>query len=407
MRWDVGNWHRWLVRAEAGLYSSGVDPGVFAEAMTLTGRQEVREGVGSLGRWPLAPDSVVAPVSGPDLTLLPPQLGGPQTFRTSLGVTVFVTPETEFEASVTIRSTNHLPRRQNLNRLPSPVSQDQYGRPIYGTLVQQGSALAADPGSNRRFPDFGTVSALNVDGTSNYFALSGRLERRFGSVVNFFASYTYSETNDNWLSGSGRGPTFDMTPFPDRVGREDWADGRSDFDIPHRITAGAQIDLALLRLAGVFRYQSGMPFTPGFREGVDANADGSFRNDPAFIDDAIPGTTDLFAAWECLAGQVGQFAARNSCRGEAIATLDVRASLRLFREGDYPIELVVDGLNLLDPDIAELDRAVYLVDASGSVTTDPVTRRTTVPLIVNPNFGKPAYRRSLGRSVRLGIRVGY
>ncbi len=88
-------------------------------------------------------------------------------------------------------------------------------------------------------------------------------------------------------------------------------------------------------------------------------------------------------------------------------TLDLRASLRLFREGDYPIELVVDGLNLLDPDIAELDRAVYLVDASGSVTVDTVTRRTTVPLIVNPNFGRPAYRRSLGRSIRLGIRVGY
>jgi hypothetical protein len=407
LRWDVGNRHRWLVRAEAGLYSSAVDPGLFAEAMTLSGRQEVREGVGSMGRWPLAPDSVVAPASGPELTLLPPQVGGPQTSRTSLAVSVFVTPETEFEASVTLRNTKYLPRRQNLNRLPSPVSQDQHGRPIYGTLVQQGAALAADPGTNRRFPDFGTVSALNVDGTSDYFGLSGRLERRFGSVLNFFASYTYSETNDNWLSGSGRGPTFDMSPFPDRVGREDWADGRSDFDIPHRITAGGQIDLALIRLAGVLRYQSGMPFTPGFREGVDANADGSFRNDPAFIDDAIPGTTDLLGAWKCLAGQVGQFAVRNSCRGEAIMTLDVRASLRLFREGDYPIELVVDGLNLLDTDIVELDRAVYLVDAGGSVATDTATRRTTVPLTANPNFGRPAYRRSFGRAVRLGMRVGY
>ena len=118
-------------------------------------------------------------------------------------------------------------------------------------------------------------------------------------------------------------------------------------------------------------------------------------------------TSDLIAAWDCLAGQVGGFAARNSCRGEPVKTLDVRVSFRLFKDTEYPISVVADGLNLLDPDIAELDRAVYLIDANGAVTTDPVTRRTTIPLVVNPRFGRPAYRRGMGRSVRLGMRVGY
>src|SRR5690606_30255587 len=95
--------------------------------------------------------------------------------------------------------------------------------------------------------------------------------------------------------GASRG---DVAELMATVGGDDrdWADGRSDFDVPHRLAVGAELRLPILAgvsIAGVYRYQSGYPFTPGFRDGVDMNGDGSGRNDPAFVDNAIPGTDEL------------------------------------------------------------------------------------------------------------------
>jgi hypothetical protein len=71
------------------------------------------------------------------------------------------------------------------------------------------------------------------------------------------------------------------------------------------------------------------------------------------------------------------------------------------------MELVVDGLNLLDAEYAYVDRALYLVDPAGSITTDPATGTVTVPLVANPNFGKAIRRYGSGRALRFGIRVNY
>ena len=407
LRWDVGNRHRWLVRAEAGFHHGIVDPSTFAEVVTQSGRLQVRRGFGRLGRWVETPDSNSAPVLGPSLALLGPDFAAPRTFRTSLGIGASLGPALEFDVSAAYRHTDFLSRRHDLNLLPAPSARDQYGRPIYGTLIQRGGLLAAEPGSNRRFAGFDRVSVLDVDGSSDYWGITARLQGRVGSVASFFASYTYSRVEDNWLSGHGNSPGSQLTPFPEGLNGRDWADGRSDFDVPHRVVAGGELDLGVVRLAGFYRFQSGFPFTPGFRDGVDANGDGSFNNDPAFVDDAIAGAGDLFNEWECLRVQVGRFARRNSCRGDPIHTLDVRVVLRAFEARGYSVELVADGVNLLDPEVAELDRALYLVDASGALVTDPVLAETTVPLLVNPNFGQPVRGLSTGRFFRVGLRVGY
>ena len=115
----------------------------------------------------------------------------------------------------------------------------------------------------------------------------------------------------------------------------------------------------------------------------------------------------MVSQWQCLRTQGGQCVERNSCRGDWLNTLDLRLTVSPIRLGGYPIELVVDGLNLLDPDLAEPDRALFLVDPEGSITRDPATGVVTIPLIVNPNFGKPVTRYSTGRAVRVGVRVNY
>ncbi|MGH9261074.1 MAG: hypothetical protein ACRD08_14455, partial [Acidimicrobiales bacterium] len=198
--------------------------------------------------------------------------------------------------------------------------------------------------------------------------------------------------------------------FPDSVRGLDWSDGRSDFDQPHRAVVGLEYRAPgplAVRVAALYRFESGYPFTPGFRDGVDANGDGSARNDPAFVDDAIQGADTLLAEWDCLRAQVGRFAARNSCREPAMHTLDVRAALTVARPRGSAIDLFADAVNVIESDVGIRDRALYLVDPTGTITTDPGTGRITVPLVVNPGFGKLLVRRSNGRFVRLGLRVSY
>jgi hypothetical protein len=325
----VGTPRTWQAHAEFGVYDGEASPGVLAEAVTRTGPVEMRRGVGQLGQWPGTPDSVAAPVMGPALAILGPEYRAPRTTRASLGITGSWDLNTRYSVAAVYRHTDFLPRRADLNLVATPLRHDQHDRPIYGFLEQQGALLAAAPGSNRRFPDFDLVSAINPDGWSDYWGITVQVERRMAGRISGTVSYTYSSTKDNWLSGNGGGPSIQLSPFPEDLGGHDWTEGRSDFDVPHRVVAGLELDLGLVRFTGFYRFRSGMPFTPGFRTGVDVNGDGSFDNDPAFVDDGIVGVSDLFGRWDCLRGQVGRFAARNACRGKGVHTLDARLAVPL------------------------------------------------------------------------------
>jgi hypothetical protein len=397
----------YIVRADWTVHHGSVEPATFAEVVTTGGDIDGRHGLGQLSGWPNPPDSITAPVAGPVLTLLAPSFRAPRTMRTSVGLTAKIGRNATFDISGAYRRTDHLTRRHDLNLITAASSVDQYDRPMYGTTVQAGGIVGVAPGSNRRFDQFDLVSSLDADGFSDYWGITARLERRVGSGLRLFASYTYSQTNDNWLSGLGGEPQFQLTPFPDSLGGSDWARGRSDFDVPHRFTFGTELGSGPIRLAAFYRGQSGVPFTPGFRIGQDMNGDGSYRNDPAYVDDQVSGVTDLLSQWDCLRSQIGRFAERNACRGPWISTVDLRLTLSTIRLGSHPLEVVVDALNLLDSDIAEPDHAVYLLDPSGTVSRNPATGVVTVPLVVNPDFGKPVTRYSSGRVFRLGVHVNY
>ena len=56
--------------------------------------------------------------------------------------------------------------------------------------------------------------------------------------------------------------------------------------------------------------------------------------------------------------------------------------------------------------LARNDRALLLIDPSGSITTD-AQGNVVLPLVANPHFGKLLIRRGEGRVVRIGLRVGY
>jgi hypothetical protein len=152
---------------------------------------------------------------------------------------------------------------------------------------------------------------------------------------------------------------------------------------------------------------SGRPFTPGFRPGVDANGDGSASNDPAFVDQGLPGMDALLGGWSCLVRQAGRFAERNSCRDPVVHSLDVRATLGPLEMAGLTAELWIEGLNLTDEAAAVRDHALYLVEPGTPLATNPATGAVTVPLVVNGGFGRPLAHRSSGRFLRLSLRLGY
>ena len=404
--WSAGPRREWLLRGNAGLFAEGVDPAVLAEVVSHNGGVRYRRGVGALGAWPVVPDSTVAPIMGPALTLLNPNFEAPRTSRAELSIARNLGAGAALQLAGQYRHTEFLPRRSDLN-LPSAASlRDQNGRLVYGTLEQYGALLAARPGSNRRFAAFDIVSALDPSGYSDYWGLTASFERVSEQGLTVWASYTYSRTTDNWPGASGSVPEQQLSPFPDSVGQADWRDGRSDLDLPHRAALGAEWAIGGVRVAALVRYRSGASFTPGFRDGVDANGDGAWGNDPAFVSDTVSGAAAIISGSACLRGQIGRFAQRNSCWAPAVTSLDARLVVRLFTLLGAPTEAVVDGLNLLTTDEGVVDRALYLVDPARTLTTT-AAGVVNVPLVGNPNFGKLLIRRSPAATVRAGLRVNF
>lgn len=401
--WDVGARGRWLVRAAGGLHAGQVDPALLAEALGRDMGVEVRRGAGALGRWPALDGDDVA-TTAPTITLLAPATAPPRTARATLSLGRALGAGALLTVSGTYRRTDRLARRSDLNLLATPAGADQHGRPIFGNLAERGGLLAVSDGSNRRFTDFDQVWAVDGDGWSTYRGVTLALEARPSATLALGASYTASETRDN-LPGFREGANGVLPdPFPGAA--TDWREGRSDLDVPHRVVATARwapLPSGRVRLAALYRFRSGYPFTPGFQYGVDANGDGSWRNDPAFVDAGLPGVAEALGRWGCLGQAAGAFVTRNACRTPGLHALDLRLELDLFRAAGYRAALSVDGANLLASEAARVDPALYLVRGALPDPDDPTLTR--VDLVANPDFGQPVVGFARGRALRIGFRV--
>jgi hypothetical protein len=226
--------------------------------------------------------------------------------------------------------------------------------------------------------------------------------------VGVHGSYTFSKAEDDWMATGD--PSSQISPFPDSLAGADWVMGRSDFDVPHRAAVGVELRVPGRfgpQISALYRHQSGYPFTPGFRPGVDANGDGAFGNDPAFIDNSVAGTGELVAQWSCLSDNVAGFVVRNACRGPAVKALDGRVSISVASTEQLRAHVVVDVLNAFASDDIIADKAVYLVDPARALNVSSNGRNVTVPLMVNPNFGQPLVRFTPERLVRIGLRVSW
>jgi hypothetical protein len=396
----------WRVHGSVTVDGAAPQPGPIAELFSNDGELEERAAVAAAARWPAPPASAVT--NGASLTLLGPEFSGARTTRLSGGITRALGSFT-LGIDAVYRNTVFLPQRRDLNLLPVAPAEDQYGRPMFGPLEKVGGVLAARPGENHRLGGFSQVWAIEATGTSHYSGITFSLERAAPDGFGLLARYTYSRTEDDWLAGLDPDPQAQLSPFPDGLDGVDWADGRSDFDVPHRLVLGAEVGIPgrfAPRLAALYRRESGAPFTAGFRAGVDVNADGSDRNDPAYIDDAIAGADALLSSWPCLQSDVGGFARRNGCRTDDVQALDARLSVALVGSARFAAHLVVDALDLISSERVAVDRAAYLVDPDRALEPG-AGNTTTIPLIANPDFGQPLMRYAPERRIRIGLRLRY
>jgi hypothetical protein len=375
---------------------------MLGEAIANDGDLGVRRSAGSLGSWPdlaNAPSSVAA---RPGLSILGTDFRAPRTTRATFGLSHRLGTAV-LHLSGAYRSTDFLTRHADLNLLDAPTAHDQSGRPIFGDLTQFGQLIASLP--NRRFSPYDQVSALYTDGWSHYWGASAQLEQNVNDALRFFAHYTFSRTTDNWLGAISGTITDQFTPFPDAP-NDSWREGVSDFDLTHRATAGFDLyarGSLQPHVTALYRYRTGYPFTPGFRDGVDVNGDGSGNNDPAFVDEAIAGVTDLMTSWSCLRNQSGQFAERNSCRQSAVHSLDVRFGLSISRSAAFNAEIFADGINLIESEQGIPDRALYLIDANRA---NAIRRHSYAALIANLT-AVTATRVGSGRMFRIGLQVNH
>lgn len=407
--WDIQNRNEWVLRGGGGLYYGRMDLSLFSEAVLYDGDAVVRRGRGTFGTWPLSPDSTAAPVMGPRLTLFDDGYKNPRTAKWDLALSHSLGNRLTFELAGSYHHSDYLPRRTDLNLLPSATGQTQEGRSVYGTLVKQGGLVAPDPGTNRRFSGFDLVSGVVSSGFSDYYGFTATVKREADRGLSFRASYTFSHTTDNWQLGRSGDPADQLSPFSGEASSNEWVEGRSDLDIPHRVVVFSTYAFPGRRgmeLGLRYRYRSGLPFTPGFRSGVDVNGDGSGENDPVFLDNAVAGTAELIGDHDCLSSQVGEFAERNSCREKGVHALDLRFALRLpFSVMGNDLRLIVDAFNLVSTENGVVDRAAYLVDPAQPLTQ--VGGNVTIPFMANPRFGSLLSRRGEPRIVRLGLKVDY
>jgi hypothetical protein len=402
LTWDVQRSHEWIAHVGGGIFHDRVDPLLLSQWQTDAGTARVVRQVGNVD-WP-------QPAGGGfglrRLTVLAPGFEAPRTARASGGVVRRIDEHSSLHVSGVVRRTERLPRRSDLNLLPLPAARDQYARPIYGTLLKQGGLLVAEHGTGRRFETYDEVAGITADAWSSHWGVTVGFERDAAGGPGVVARYTFGRTTDNWFDARQGGWTAAAPQGFE--GAVEWAEGTSDFDIPHRAVAGVILAGPFgARAALLYRLQSGLPFTPGFRAGVDASGDGYGGNDPAFVDPALPGMQELSAAWPCLRESSGRFAARNACRADMTHALDVSLGVQLVRIGRGAASLFVDALDLLEAERGMPDAALYLVDPAGSLGTDADARTVTVPLLVNPDFGQPLAAPTTGRRFRLGLSLNW
>jgi hypothetical protein len=397
----------WIVQGGVGYYSSGLDLATFAEAVQSSGNNlKAVRGIGTLSEWPARPGFPTTSDEWIRLTMFSDvgRYRTPRSFKGDFSITRSMPGGVAVQLSTAYRHTDYLLRRRDLNLAP-PLGEDQNGRPVFGSLVQQGGLVSVEPGTSRAFPGFDLASVLSSTGFSDYYEVAASLNRPISRSIAFTAEYIFSRTRDNLVGLLQSDPADQLSPFPGGIGGVDWDEGTSDLDVPHRAAATLELNRdGLVSVAARARWRSGLPFTPGFRSGVDLNGDLGGNNDPAPAE-AVSNPSGPGVLATCSSAVVAGFVARNSCRERSVGSLDFRLGVAMPFGSSRRVRLTLDIFNAISSKVGLVDRAALLIDPSRNLSIDPGTGAVSIPFVSNPAFGTLLRRFGEPRLFRLGLQV--
>lgn len=303
----------------------------------------------------------------------------PETLRGNIGFERALGARTRFSADLLFTETSKLYTVQNLNLRPSLFTLASEGnRQVF--VPQSRFAPASAAGADRFLnTDFGNVYTNHYDGQANSQAVTLNLDRRFGNETSLRASYTWQRASDNssfscCTSNEGFTSTRIGALGPNvigGVGDKDAAWGPSAFVRNHTYVLSGYTKLPLnFRLSGVWRLQSGTPWSP--EQGGDLNGDGVSFNDRVFVfaPDSLPVSVPasvttpeartayiadqrsryatILRDYKCVGDYVGRIIERNTCRQPWFNRFDMSLRNRVpTREGQY-MELSLDLFNVLN-----------------------------------------------------------
>jgi hypothetical protein len=352
----------------------------------------------------------------------------PRTWKASFGFEQALAQDLKVDFSFLYSDTKNNFYVEDANLLGQQFTSAIEGRPVH--------ALAADLSSSSGSPGFGDnrVTSSIAQGLVHVSTAEARtyqfsigLEQR-GATFSWQAGYTFTNSRDNASYSCCISSTAQFeTPTsgnPNVLGERGdetvgtW--GPSDFERPHRFVVSGIANLPFdISISGIWQTFSGRPWTPVI-DG-DANADGGFANDRAFVsrnltfDDPVVDLALLdqhLAEFSCLSDELGGIARRNSCRNDFYTQLDLRFRKKFRAAGDRGIEVIVDlfnVLNLINDDWSRNvgvgqfsdDRALLEIEGFDAATE-------TYTYSVNPSFGVDqdltAFRTDQG-TLQIGVKA--
>ena len=247
------------------------------------------------------------------------------------------------------------------------ASSGEAGRPLYGAINAATGAATALRRTNLANDIIQNRNVSKDQSTS----LSFQLQKRFSDGLEFSAAYTYSHALDVMSM------TSDITSSNYNFGALDGAIANrnlrtSAFDRPHKVSISGTVNMPFGgRFSLIYNGLSGTPFT--YVVSGDANADGVFGNDLAYVarnradmsmdgnggnvagfgtavqQDAVFGLLDSYINNEpCLQDNRGRLAPRNSCRNPWQNFLNARLSWAIPTLSGHTLEITADMLNVLN-----------------------------------------------------------
>lgn len=335
-----------------------------------------------------------ASLSGvPTYTFWQPDFEFPETFKANLGYEQAIGRRTSAKVDLLFTRSTKLYTVRNLNLRDVALTLENEG----GRRIFQPAAIfnpsAPDATANalrsRRNLEFSDVYVNYNDGRSQAVTATASVERRFGESSNLSLSYTFNRAYDNssyscCTANSGFTAPLVGVYGPNEIGgigdfERAW--GRSSFGREHTFILSGNTVLPLgIRLAGIWRLQSGRPWTPA--ASGDLNGDGVRFNDRPFIfapedlplastgataDEERARYAEFLEDNECLNKYVGQIIERNVCEFPWYNQLDLRVSRAFQTVRGQRAELQIDLFNVLNGLNSEWGRVVGVFGANQNI----------------------------------------